>query len=91
MSRYVEAETLVRWICGNKCGCERDECGYDIPCQQVQLLENAPSIDIVPCKECRHKYQEPWHNGVKVEGECEIWHNATLDDDFCSYGERSRR
>ncbi len=44
MSRYIDAETLVRWICGNKCGCERNECGYDIPCQQVQLLEGAPTI-----------------------------------------------
>ena len=51
-------------------------------------IYDAPSIDIVRCKECKHKYQEPWNNGVAVEGECEIWHNATLDNDFCSYGER---
>ena len=90
MSRYVEAETLVRWICGNKCGCERDECGYDIPCQQVQLLEGAPSIDICCCRECK------WFDSGKNDSE--IWSMCTrhfgkyIDvnaDDFCSYGERS--
>lgn len=83
MSRYVEAETLVRWICGNKCGCERDECGYDIPCQQVQLLEGAPSIDIVRCGECKM-----WMS----EHLCQWWSRygtvETDADDFCSYGER---
>lgn len=44
--------------------------------------------ELVRCRECKHKYQEPWSNGVAVEGECEIWHRATLGDDFCSYGER---
>lgn len=54
-------------------------------------IDDAPTIDavsVVRCRECRHKYQEPWNNGVAVEGECEIWHSATLADDFCSYGER---
>lgn len=85
MSRYVEAETLVRWICGNKCGCERDECGYDIPCQQVQLLEGAPSIDIVRCEECKY-----WHKNRK-EGDGMNVFDICYDfqaDDFCSYGER---
>lgn len=57
----------------------------------IARVVNAPTIDavsVVRCKECKHKYQEPWNNGVAVEGECEIWHSATLDNDFCSYGER---
>lgn len=53
---------------------------------------NAPNAhrEVVMCKECKYKYQEPWHNGVRVEGECEIWQRATLADDFCSYAERSK-
>ena len=55
------------------------------------IKHKAPTIDavsVVRCKECKYKYQEPWHNGIRVEGECEIWQRATLADDFCSYGER---
>lgn len=85
MSRYVEAETLVRWICGNKCGCERDECGYDIPCQQVQLLEGAPSINIVRCEMC--KYSDHCEHAVLIAEFCgEV--EETREIDFCSYGER---
>lgn len=60
----------------------------DIGDNLVEMIGCEFNGELVRCKECRHKYQEPWHNGVKVEGECEIWHNATLDDDYCSYGER---
>lgn len=75
MSKYIEAEWLIARI----------------PSEEMiakMAVAHAPTIDIVHCRECKHKYQEPWLNGVKVESECEIWHNATLDDDFCSYGER---
>ena len=89
MSRYIDADKLMLDIRLDKRPTFR---GAKIPPSVKETmfayLDSAPHIDIVKCKECRHKYQEPWHNGVKVEGECEIWHNATLDDDFCSYGER---
>lgn len=80
MSRYIDAVWLMKYF---KRGKEyKGEYVLD------DLKYDAPSIDIVRCRECKHKYQEPWNNGVAVEGECEIWHNATLDNDFCSYGER---
>ena len=80
MSRWIDADVLVKWLCGNKCGCERNECGYTIPCQQVQLLEGAPSIDIVRCKECRHKDE--------IVNYCYENDRDVESDDFCSYGER---
>ena len=79
MSRWIDAE----WLLGVA---ELSNGTVD-----VDDIYNAPSIDavsVVRCRECKHKYQEPWHDGVAVEGECEIWHNATLDDDYCSYGEK---
>ena len=46
----------------------------------AQRIEEAPSIDIVRCKECKH-YTE-------AEG-CLLEDNSTRQaDDFCSYGER---
>ena len=42
--RPIDGDKLVRWVCGNRCGCERDECGLDVPCQLVQPIESAPTI-----------------------------------------------
>lgn len=86
MSRYVdiEGDWVDDAIKAYSLGYYEDD-EYAIP---IERFDSAPTIDIVRCRECKHKYQEPWNNGVAVEGECEIWHNATLDDDYCSYGER---
>lgn len=46
MPRYIDADSTIRAICGTKCGCERDECGYEIPCQQVQMIEATPTTDV---------------------------------------------
>ena len=59
-----------------------------IPINEIEDLPTIDAVSVVRCKECKHKYQEPWHNGVKAEGECEIWQRATLADDFCSCAER---
>ena len=46
MSRYIDADALIRRWCGIKCGCERDECGREIePCIVVMAIEEAPTID----------------------------------------------
>ena len=82
MSRYIDADLLVRWICGNKCGCERNECGFTIPCQQVQTLEGAPSIEIIRCEECKRANYE-W-SGVR----CGLSDALMGEDGFCSIGER---
>ena len=83
--RLIDADALIRRWCGIKCGCERDECGREIePCIVVMAIEDAPTIDIVRCGECKY-----WR-----EGKC--WNLKGLNktdgvvnaDDFCSYGER---
>lgn len=83
--RLIDADALIRRWCGIKCGCERDECGREIePCIVVMAIEDAPTIDIVRCGECKY-----WS-----EGKC--WNLKGLNktdgvvnaDDFCSYGER---
>ena len=42
------------------------------------IIEEAPSIDIVRCRECL-EYDDDW---------CMYWQNVINPDDFCSYGER---
>ena len=45
MPRYIDAEAMIRKICGMKCGCERYECGYDeAGCPKVRDLETAPTV-----------------------------------------------
>ena len=46
-------------------------------------IEDAPSIDIVRCKECKH-----WWNEYG-DSACMLHSDFTVSaDDFCSYGER---
>lgn len=47
---------------------------------------DAPSIDIVFCKECKHRYDDGW---LEPRWTCDYLKDMRLkDDDFCSYGER---
>lgn len=65
MSRYVDIDTLK------------------IPSEEMiakMIINSAPSIDIVRCKECKHRKK----NGFCLE------HNRyeKNDNGYCSYGER---
>ena len=70
MSRYIEAEWLksrVRYVLlanGAIHGCV----------DELDLIE-APSIDIVRCRECKHREEYP----------CKVYHD---DDWYCADGER---
>ena len=46
------------------------------------IIDSAPSIDIVHCREC--KYWNYEMSGCKRNPSVVAWR----DDDFCSYGER---
>ena len=43
-------------------------------------IDEAPSIDIVRCKECKYRSNE--------SSICDKMNRVMLADDFCSYGER---
>ena len=51
----------------------------------IDILKGAPSIDIVRCKECRHRNERC---GMGERRWCERLNMSTTPDDFCSYGER---
>lgn len=59
--------------------------GFDVGVDYVMLfIEDAPSIDLVRCGECKY-----WHNNNPLPTEeDEICPLSTDADDFCSYGVR---
>ena len=100
MSRYTDADALhdalnakQKWVV--RCGDRHNE-GYTY--DQVHFaIDDAPSIDIVRCKECKHSYE--WDSGCGAELVCKARRCDPADwgsrvefyvkaDDFCSCGER---
>ena len=82
MSRWVDADALKQQV-------ESPYTEYPIMIQIRKALkdfiDDAPSIDIVFCKECKY-----WHKNRK-EGDGMNVFDVCYDfqaDDFCSYGER---
>ena len=84
MSRYIDTEWLEDNAKEYSLGYyEEDE--WAIP---LDVLDSAPSIDIVRCKECKH------YNKFPTWSACTYWSGDPYEqasvnaDDFCSYGER---
>lgn len=94
MSRWIDAEYCEdffdRWESRVK---NADPVTIDVVQNTRTLLRDAPSIDIVRCKEC--KFSESvitsWSTDGKnnvVERLCKVHKWSVKDDDYCSYGER---
>ena len=64
---------MSRWICV-------DDIGSMETRTDQEMIDSAPSIDIVRCKECKHIYTM----------DCAFYEvgDNVKPDDFCSYGER---
>lgn len=73
MSRYIDADALKKTI-------DKEIYRHDTIDHVFQIINNAPSIDIVRCQECKYyEAKEDW---------CYWRDEAITADDFCSYGER---
>lgn len=86
MSRYIDADALKYY--GNHLDDEYEAMYHDAQWVYRNQIDDAPSIDIVFCKECKHN---PW-DFDRTDYTC-IWDDDFADrpqtpDDFCSYGER---
>ena len=81
MSRYIDTE----WLADNA---KEYSLGYyeeDEWATPLSILDSAPSIDIVRCKEC--KYEDNCEQMVLLSSMCgEVEDTRAID--FCSYGER---
>ena len=89
MSRYIDADAIIE----KKWQAESEACFYALEdVISVTDIDEAPSIDIVRCKECKH-YAE--HNELYINAPTNCVKHSTINhyvvvnaDDFCSYGER---
>ena len=68
MSRWINADAMIRTL-----GVSDEDINFR------EILDSAPSIDIVRCKECYMCDEEMW---------CSFYDSIMESDDFCSYGER---
>lgn len=95
MSRYIDADALMQKL-DIKADCkECNSVDHYFGCLKsldfvnaCEAINEAPSIDIVFCKECKHN---PW-DFDRLDYTC-VWDDdfagrPQTPDDFCSYGER---
>ena len=76
MNRYIDAEWLLNFF-------EPYPNDYQTPLGSLRAcVDDAPSIEIIPCVECRYKGMEicPMYKLTKA--------GVLKPYDFCSYGER---
>ena len=73
MSRYIDADAFLKEYC---------EPYPHVYMAMSKAVADAPSIDIVRCKECK------WYSDMCGCTEHDEVYLVTNPDDFCSYGER---
>ena len=87
MSRYIKFDDAVK-VMACEMYAEAQSQGYDVDGiedfmpEAKAWLNDAPSIDIVRCKECK------WRDNIGCALEIVDDSDKPKDDDFCSYGER---
>ena len=80
MSKYIDADAIKE----KKWQAESEACFYALEdVVSVTDIEEAPSIDIVRCKDCKHNPKGIGWVSCPMTGA-----NTRKPDDFCSYGER---
>ena len=83
MSRWIDADAVKSII---RSGVSTDtEADKDYVCERI---DEAPSIDIVQCKDCRHRDPE---NKKCDCGHDIMWQLPRTDEWFCADGERRKR
>ena len=53
-------------------------------------LPDADVVEVVRCKDCKHREESPWFDGYRCGNPDEGMASGVVlrDNDFCSYGER---
>ena len=94
MSRYIDADEFGRclqnyrpYVDSGRFNAIQTEVNQVLDCIEYEI-EDAPSIEIVRCKECKYAH-------MTYGGECKYCDKWSLEDSlyldgdfFCSYGER---
>ena len=93
MSRYIDADALKEYIGNARAEFDffddDERARYEAHSKGIYLLDlyvdDAPSIDIVFCKECKH--HEDFPTGISPLTCSLVW-GGVFENDFCSYGVR---
>ena len=87
MSRYIDADVLKYY--GNHIGDEYEDRFHDAQWVYRSQIDEAPSIDIVRCKNCRYcKMKKITFKGEPyIYYECKELDRVVEDDEFCSWGD----
>lgn len=86
MSKYIDAEKELKELKNMKVEGEVFTTAVNFA---IKVIEDAPSIDIVRCKECIYWIDD--RSDENDMGTCWLTHYFTDETDFCSYGERKER
>lgn len=82
--KYISADYIKAVMKGDRL--MQGNCEYELWKQEVDKKVDAmPSIDIVRCKECKHRNERC---GMGERRWCEMLNMSTTPNDFCSYAER---
>ena len=93
MDDYISRQAVVNVICdthiGGKDGVANalpNTYGADIReiIEQIDSLPSLDAVEVVRCKDCRLSE----HDIDNTEYWCCYWDNKTLENGYCSYGER---
>ena len=94
MSRYIDADAIdkafskLRFNNDGELEHYGDRPNWYLWGSEVEnLIADAPSIDIVRCKECKHNYNTAINHG-KMQPRCDFTDYKLTEDDYCSRGER---
>lgn len=84
MSRWTDADALITDLNKGLWGKDWDKVLAEA------IINEAPSIDIVPCKECRYckKKRGTFKGEPIIFYRCEENNRDVESDDYCSWGER---
>lgn len=85
MSRYIDAEWLKELYKPYESYNGKE---LAVPIGAILAnIDDAPSIDIVRCAECKHNYNTAINHG-KMHPRCDFTDRKLTENDFCSRGER---
>ena len=83
MSRYIDADAVKNII---RSGVSTDtEADQEYVCERI---DEAPSIDLVRCAECRKVREDGGHANCGGYLYCRKWKTLVDEDSYCSWGER---
>lgn len=91
MARLIDADWLLKLVCGRRCGCNPDGCGCEDyhECEIGAYIKESPTVDaveVVRCKDCA-EYNRCTCDGELIGGTCSIAKNVSRKpDDYCSHG-----